>query len=52
MSSDIFHESGERFKKGIKKDEGIFKHYLRHIYMVVGMFVGVNLFVKMYQNSF
>lgn len=48
MSSEVFHESGEKFKEGIKRNEGVFKHYFRHVYMIVGMFFGVSLMVKFY----
>lgn len=48
----MFHESGEKFKKGVTKDEGMLKHYMRHIYLMVGLVVGVNMFIKFYQLSF
>ena len=52
LSSEVFHESGEKFQKAIVRDEGMVKHYLRHIYLMIGMVVGVTGFVKAYQMSF
>ena len=52
LSSEVFHESGEKFQKAIVRDEGMVKHYLRHIYLMVGMVVGVTGFVKAYQMSY
>jgi hypothetical protein len=52
LSTDVFHESGEKFQKAIVRDEGIMKHYLRHMYLMVGMIVGVTTFVKLYQMSY
>ncbi len=52
ITSEVFHESGEAFKEGVKRDEGAFKHYLRRIYFVIGMFVGVNIFARLYMMSF
>eukprot|EP00347_Sterkiella_histriomuscorum_P003335 403364684 len=51
LSSQVFHESGEKFSKGIQKDEGVFKHYSRHVYLVLAMFLGVNFAVSLYQFS-
>ena len=52
LSTDVFHESGEKFGKGVLKDEGMTMHYLRHIYLIVGMVAGVTIFIKTYQMSF
>lgn len=52
LSTDVLHESGESFAKGVTKDEGLALHYLRHIYLVVGTIAGVFLFIKAYQASF
>jgi len=52
LSTDVFHESGEKFKKGISKDEGLTKHYMRHIYMLFALVFGVSMTVKVYQLSF
>ena len=52
LSSEIFHESSQRFDESIKKDEGILTHYLRHIYLVFGMLIGVNVMVQAYSFSF
>lgn len=52
ISSEVFHESGETFNEGTKRDEGVMKHYLRHVYLVVGMVLSVTTFMKMYQMSF
>ena len=52
LSTDVFHESGEHFNKAIVKDEGIVKHYLRHIYLIAGLVFGVTLIIKGYQLSF
>jgi ribosomal protein S19 len=46
LSTEVFHESNEKFSDGIKKDEGVIKHYLRNLYMIVGM-VG-SVFAVMY----
>lgn len=48
MASDIFHESGEKFKAGITKDEGIIKHYIRRVYMIFGMVFGIGLAAGIY----
>lgn len=48
LSTDVFHESGEKFSKAIKTDEGIVKHYMRHLYLVAGLVIGVTAFVKAY----
>ena len=48
LSTDVFHESGEKFKKGISKDEGLAKHYMRHIYMLFALVFGVTITVKVY----
>ena len=48
ISSEIFHESGEKFSEGIKKNEGVIKHYMRHLYLIVGMVGTVFLLVKFY----
>ncbi len=48
LATEVFHESGEKFKKGVTKDEGMFKHYLRHVYLILGLVVGVNMFIKFY----
>ena len=52
LSTDVFHESGEKFKKNITKDEGILKHYMRHIYLLFGLIFGVTTVMKAYQWSF
>ena len=52
ITNEVFHESGEAFKEGIKKDEGVIKHYLRHVYLVVGMVIGITSFVKLYTMSY
>jgi len=52
LSTDVLHESGESFAKGVTKDEGLALHYLRHIYLVIGTIAGVFLFIKAYQASF
>ena len=52
LSTDVFHESGEKFKKNITKDEGILKHYMRHIYLLFGLVFGVTTVMKAYQWSF
>ncbi|CDW71473.1 UNKNOWN [Stylonychia lemnae] len=52
LSSQVFHESGEKFSKNIAKDEGVFKYYLRHFYLVIGVLFGVSTMVQMYQYSF
>jgi hypothetical protein len=48
LSTDVFHESGEKFSKAVIKDEGVLKHYMRHIYMVFGLITGVSLLIKAY----
>ena len=52
LATDVFHESGEQFSKAVKLDEGVVKHYVRHIYLIVGMVFGVFTAVSMYQYSF
>ena len=52
LSTEVFHESGEKFKKGVTRDEGLVKHYMRHVYLLFGLVVGVTMFVKAYQWSF
>ena len=52
LSTEVFHESGEKFKKGVMKDEGVIKHYMRHIYLLFGLVFGVTTFIKGYQLSF
>jgi hypothetical protein len=52
LATDVFHESGESFSKGIIKDEGLVYHYMRHLYLIFGTVAGVMLFIKMYQLSF
>lgn len=52
LSTEVFHESGEKFSKATAKDEGVMKHYLRHIYLVVGLVFGVSMLIKGYQMSF
>jgi hypothetical protein len=52
LSTDVFHEGGEKFKKNITKDEGILKHYMRHIYLLFGLVFGVTTVMKAYQWSF
>lgn len=48
VSSSVFHESGEQFSQGIKRDEGTVKHFARHFYlpilMVCSVFAGVKLY--------
>jgi hypothetical protein len=39
ISSEIFHESGEQFSEEIKRNEGVFTYYLRHLYLVAGVYV-------------
>lgn len=48
----MFHESGEKFDKGIKLDEGVVKHYARHFYLVVGLVFGIFGMLSLYQYSF
>ena len=48
LSTEVFHESGEKFNKAIIRDEGLVKHYLRHFYLIAGMILGVTTFVKAY----
>lgn len=48
----MFHESGEKFSKAVVRDEGVFKHYMRHVYMIFGLLTGVSLIIKAYQMSF
>ncbi len=48
LSTDVFHESGEKFNKNITKDEGILKHYMRHIYLLFGLIFGVTTVMKAY----
>ena len=51
MSTEIFHETRDHFSMATIKDEGTFKHYMRHLYMVVGLFFGVYGFVFFYKIS-
>lgn len=52
LATDVLHESGDKFSKATLRDEGIIKHYLRHVYLIAGMIIGVSAFVKWYQLSF
>lgn len=48
LSTDVLHESGESFAKGVTKDEGLAFYYLRHVYLVAAAIAGVTLFIKGY----
>ena len=52
LSTDVLHETGESFAKGVTKDEGLAFHYLRHLYLVAATVAGVMLFIKGYQASY
>ena len=52
LSSAVYHESGEKFDKGVKKDEGVVRYYMRHVYLIFAMVLGVNSLVQLYQFSF
>ena len=52
VSRTVFHESGEQFSQGIKRDEGTVKHFARHFYLPVIMVCSVFIGVKLYQESF
>ena len=41
ISSEVFHESRDKFDKGALRGEGVGKYYLRHFYVLVGIIVGV-----------
>lgn len=41
ISSEVFHESGERHSEAVVKNEGVAKYYLRNSYMAIGMLLGV-----------
>lgn len=51
ISSDVYHESGEKFSQAILKNEGVTKHFLRNFYIAIGMVVGVYAFVHVYTES-
>jgi len=48
LSSQIYHESGEKFDEGIKRNEGMFVHILRHLYLVGALVAGVKATIKVY----
>ena len=48
ISSDVYHESGEQFSQGIKKNEGAVKHFLRHSYLAVALIIGMFGSVQLY----
>ena len=41
VSSEVFHENRDKFDKGIVKDEGLLKYFMRRIYILVGLAVGI-----------
>ena len=51
LTTEVFHESGEKYSKGILKGEGLLKHYLRRIYLVIGMVFGVSIASIVYQGQ-
>ena len=52
LSSEIYHESSEKFSESIKADEGLFKHYFRHFHWVIGAFAAVSIGFKAYILAF
>ena len=51
---DVFHESTQRFTKSIEKDEGLTKHYLRHIHypflLILFLAFGMKGYLLSYQT--
>ena len=52
LQNEIYHESAENYDEGIQKNEGIFKYYVRHMYAVVALVLGMGFAFKAYTMSF
>ena len=52
ISSEIFHESAEQFNEEIKKNEGIFRYYIRHLYVIGGIVALFQFLIKLYQLNY
>jgi hypothetical protein len=48
----VFHESGERFSRATKQDEGVVKYFARQSYIPFILLTSIFLGMKVYQESF
>merc|ERR1712151_992183 len=51
ISSEVYHESGEKFSQAILKNEGVTKHFLRNFYIAIGTIAAVQLAMYVYTES-